>query len=175
MAASEMEKDYVHLLAGHILEKEDACIMVNQLATWEMKITEMGLAYSKEEALPLADAARAFSPDLLIFRLGENIKSPTDAGGQSRMETAIEDLVRHICKGETKIIFTTCFWKHDVVDEAIRAVAKRMDMPLIELGDLGEDDAYMAVGLFEHGGVAHHPGDLGMAAIAERIYKTMEK
>ena len=32
----------------------------------------------------------------------------------------------------------------------------------------------MAIGLFEHNGVAHHPGDLGMKEIAERVYSAMQ-
>ena len=136
MAASCEEKDYVHLLASRILEREDACIMVHQLAEWERACTEEG-------ALAL-------------------------------METAFSSLADYICPEGARVIFTTCFWRHGVVDEAIRAVAKKRGMPLVELGDLGDDARYMAVGLFEHSGVAMHPGDLGMAMIAERIYKALE-
>ena len=168
MAASAEEKDYVHLLASRILEREDACIMVHQLATWERECTEdSGLAYAK--------ASHDFMADTVIFRLGENIKSPTGEGALALMEKAFSTLADYICPEGARVIFTTCFWRHGVVDEAIRAVAKKRGISLVELGDLGDDDRYMAVGLFEHSGVAHHPGDLGMAMIAERIYKALEE
>ena len=44
---------------------------------------------------------------------------------------------------------------------------------LVELGDLGEDSTMRADGLFEHKGVAMHPGDRGMAAIAKRIFSVI--
>ena len=167
MAASCEEKDYVHLLASRILAREDACIMVHQLATWERECTEdTGLAYAK--------ASHDFHADTVIFRLGENIKSPTGEGALALMEKAFSTLADYICPEGARVIFTTCFWRHGVVDEAIRAVAKKRGISLVELGDLGDDDRYMAVGLFEHRGVAMHPGDLGMAMIAERIYKALE-
>ena len=167
MAASCEEKDYVHLLASRILEREDACIMVHQLATWERECTEdTGLAYAK--------ASHDFMADTVIFRIGENIKSPTGEGALALMEKAFSTLADYICPEGARVIFTTCFWRHGVVDEAIRAVAKKRGISLVELGDLGDDARYMAVGLFEHRGVAMHPGDLGMAMIAERIYKALE-
>ena len=165
MAASREENDYVHLLCGRILEKEDACIMVHQLALWERSCTQ-------KDALSFVKASRNFAPDLLICRLGENIPSPTEADGQQKMEDAFSSLIDYIRPKKT--VFTTCFWKHGIIDEAIRAVAKKKNAPLAELGDLGEDERFMAIGLFEHNGVAHHPGDLGMKEIAERIYFAMQ-
>ena len=167
MAASAEEKDYVHLLASRILEREDACIMVHQLALWERECTE-------ERALLYAQASHDFMADTVIFRIGENIKSQAGEGALALMEKAFSSLADYICPKGARAIYTTCFWKHGAVDEAIRAVAKKRGMPLVELGDLGDDARYMAVGLFEHSGVAMHPGDLGMAMIAERIYKALE-
>ena len=39
--------------------------------------------------------------------------------------------------------------------------------------DFAGDPAMKAIGLFAHAGVANHPGDGGMAAIANAILKTL--
>ena len=77
-------------------------------------------------------------------------------------------------KGGAKIIVTTGFWKHPG-DKQIRALTDEAGYDLVELGDLGEDDKMKAIGLFEHSGVANHPGDEGMKAIAERIAVALKK
>ena len=52
---------------------------------------------------------------------------------------------------------------------AIREAAGRLGVGYIPLGDLGERDEMSAKGLFEHSGVAGHPGDRGMKEISDRI------
>ena len=167
MAASSIEKDYVHLLAADILKKEDAYIMVHQLADWER-------TYTEDNALSLWEADRAFSPDLMIFRLGENMPALQTDAEQEALEASLFSVVKHLSLEKKKIVLTTSFWKKPRVDAAITNVANALGMPIVPLGDLGDDEKFMAVGLFEHVGVAHHPGDLGMQKIAERIFCAIE-
>lgn len=47
--------------------------------------------------------------------------------------------------------------------------AQRNGYSFVPLYDLGMNEKMTAMGLFEHAGVAGHPGDLGMQHIAERI------
>ena len=71
-------------------------------------------------------------------------------------------------------IVTTGFWKHpgdaDIID-----FCKENGYPCVELGDLGQDERMKAIGLFEHSGVANHPGDKGMEAIANRIFEVVKR
>ena len=57
----------------------------------------------------------------------------------------------------------------------IEELSREKGYPLVRLGDLGQDDKMKAVGLFEHKGVANHPGDLGMENIADRIFEELKK
>ena len=76
-------------------------------------------------------------------------------------------------QNKAKFVMTTGFWHHPG-DEVIEEYAKENNYPIAKLGDLGDDDTMMAKGLFEHSGVAMHPGDLGMKNIAERIFEKLK-
>ena len=165
MAASSAKKDYVHILASKLLEHEDVFIMVRQLSEWERGYADGSFNDSLTEE-------SNFEADEVIFNLGENVIPLKNEKEKLSFKNALIALLSKInYKG--KIYFVTCFWSSVSVDEVIRSVASELNMPVIELGDLGTDEKYMAIGLFEHSGVAHHPGDLGMSVIAERIYKEM--
>ena len=166
MAASSTDKDYVHILSSKLLEKEDVFIMVRQLSAWERGYVDGSFND------PLTEE-REFGADEIIFRLGENVIPLKTEEEKARFKNALLALLSQINPKVGKIYFTTCFWSSVSVDEVIRSVASELNMPVIELGDLGADEKYMAIGLFEHSGVAHHPGDLGMAEIEERIYNEM--
>jgi hypothetical protein len=75
---------------------------------------------------------------------------------------------------KAKIILSTGFWRHPG-DNVIVEYAKENNLPCVELGDLGEREEMRAIGLFEHSGVANHPGDLGMKNIAERVFNVIKE
>ena len=157
MAASSADKDYVHLLIKALGSR--AYVGVRQCAEWERSFDCPGILDS------FADCA-AFAADLVVFRLGENVRLDADPAVFS---AALEEFIGFIAPNGARTVFTTCFWRHDRVDGCVRALAARRGDPVAELGDLGEDDANKAIGLFGHSGVANHPGDRGMKLIAERI------
>lgn len=162
MAASAEENDYVHILERAVLQEyPDASFCICQVSSWESQYKEGSKVHS------LYSAAQAFEADVIIMRCVENC--PVADLDLVRFEEELYSLIYYLDqKKKAKIIITTGFW-HNPFDDVLREYARVHDCPCIELGDLGGNDAAKAVGLFEHTGVANHPGDLGMKYIAERI------
>ena len=169
MAASAKDRDYVHRLMAKIdTVREDAAYCICQVASWER-----GYKDGTEKMYPLFESARAFRADILVLRFIENC--PMDGFDGEMFQAELGKLRAYLNPaGTTKIVITTGFWHH-CGDEAIRQFAQARGIPLAELGDLGEKDEMKAIGLFEHEGVANHPGDLGMQKIAGRIYEKLEQ
>lgn len=167
MAASAAEKDYVHILERRIRGMfPDAEFLVGNFAEWERHFYE-------EDVMEQYRGAIDFKADVAVVRLSENV-SEQDAKAHDLAE-AYGKLLDAFDKGGTKFILSTGFWKSERVDDAIRLTAQRRGLPLVELGFLGEMDEMKAIGLFEHAGVANHPGDLGMRAIAEALWTPLSR
>lgn len=166
MAASAKERDYVHLLMGKIATAyPDAAFCIAQVAQWEQQ-------YANGSAvLPQYTLARDFGADVIIMRCIENCHNRTlDPMVLKREYSKLVDFLKS--NPAAKVILTTGFWKH-YGDGVIRAIGEERGYPVVELGDLGELDEMKAIGLFEHKGVANHPGDKGMQVIADRIWEVI--
>ncbi len=166
MAASAPENDYVHILENKILEvAPNAAFCICQVAEWE-RCYKTGF-----EKYPIYESAKNFNADIIVVRFIENCPGGDFEGDVFRRE--LEALINYLDpNGNAKIVVTTGFWRHPG-DSQLIEYAKDNSLPLVPLGDLGERDDMKAIGLFEHGGVANHPGDLGMKNIAERIAKEL--
>lgn len=168
MAASSLENDYVHIVMDKVLDKDgDASFCICQAAGWERTYKD------GKEAMEKYAAARDFDADVIIMRIIENCKV-AEYDPESFFKEYGE-FINYLNKtGKAKIILTTGFWKHPG-DKEIAATGEKYGYPVIELGDLGADPEMKAIGLYEHAGVANHPGDKGMENIALRIWAELEK
>ena len=162
MAASSEERDYVHILQREILKiAPNAAFCVCQVAAWEQQYK------TGSELLSRYESARDFGANVILLRFVENVPKAEYDGEVFLRE--LDRLAQYLNgTGKASLVITTGFWRHPG-DEDIVAYAKEKGIPCVSLGDLGEDDAMKAIGLFEHRGVANHPGDRGMQAIADRI------
>jgi hypothetical protein len=163
MAASAPEKDYVHILMRQIRTRDPGAeFCIAQMAGWEREY------WLGEAVLAQYQAAADFAADLIILRLVENV--PRDQLDEHPFAPAYAALLDFLDpQHRAQVILTTSFWPAGGRDEAIRQVAEQRGHMLVELGSLGVQDEMKAIGLFEHAGVAAHPGDAGMAAIARAI------
>ncbi|MBQ6885286.1 MAG: hypothetical protein IJN56_06075 [Clostridia bacterium] len=168
MAASAKEKDYVHVLKNHIQTlKPDATFCICQAYKWERDFANGKLAY------PIYEAARNFNADVIVVRFIENC--PRQDFNPEVFKREYVDFINYLNKsGNAKIILTTSFWEH-TADSVVEEISKEKGWPLVTINDLGELDEMKALGLFEHYGVANHPGDLGMKTIADRIFEEVKK
>lgn len=168
MAATAREKDYVHLTEKAVSDIDpDAVFCICQSADWELNFTEGSKVWD------FFEPARNFGADIIVMRLIENCK--IDKYEKSGFKKEYTGFVNYL-KGSTdaKIIITSGFWKHPG-DEALEEIASELGADFVYLGDLGELPEMRADGLFEHEGVAMHPGDGGMRVISERITEMIKK
>ena len=165
MAASAPEKDYVHQTVA-LLEEKGVRVdfAFANFSKWEVN-------YWDDTVLSECDSFLRFKPDVVVIRLGENIWSRPVRPKLEEIELypRYAKMAASFARDGAQVILTDLFWPHEQIDRAICRTADEVGYPLVHLGDLGESDENMAKGLFEHSGVAAHPGDLGMYRIAERI------
>ena len=161
MAASSKEKDYVHLVMKEIQKTDlDAAICIVQAAEWERRYADC--SYGIEWMQPAKD----FNADIIIMRLIENCD--WKSYDSDIFEKRYTELIDYLNNDNAKVILTTGFWNHPL-DKCILKIGEDFGYKIVYLGDLGEDESMKAIGMFEHSGVAAHPGDKGMEMIAERI------
>lgn len=163
MAASSQDKDYVHLIVAELDKKYgkvDYCIA--QGAMWEW-----GYRDSEKVLDEYYSAVRDFDADIVIIRIGENITAAKhlEVNCKPYFAKAVDYLVG---KNAKKVIITDMFW-YSVYNDCLKEVCLEKGHTFCHLTDLEEDERTMALGLFEHKGVAGHPGDFGMQCIADRI------
>lgn len=168
MAASCVEKDYAHLL----MQKTnaicpDSVFCICQVADWER---EYHLGASLHA--PYENASH-FNADIIVLRLIENC--PSNGFDPCLFKENLAKLQAFLNPtNKAKVIVTTGFWRHPG-DKALIEYAVENDLPCVELGDVGDREEMRAIGEYWHEGVAAHPGDLGMANIADRIFAELEK
>ena len=168
MAASKIENDYVHRLISMITSlRPDAEFVIIQAAQWEFK-------YRTADKNALFGSARGFHPDIIITLLSGNIPAA---------DFTREDFIRemgalhdYLSDGRPcRLIQGDAFFNNPEKCDAIRAYCDVRGADLVRVSDLSGSPENLAIGKFEHEGVAHHPGDVGMLRIAERFFEAVKK
>lgn len=165
MAASSIENDYVHLVDKMVNEKVKASLCITQVSSWAQHYTE------GDQLLERFKHAREFNADIIIVKFGAN--APFKTLDPVLFDKQFNALMEYLNPGSAKIILCSDFYHHPAND-VFKKWAEVRSIPYVSLEDLCDNKTMIAGDRFEHKGVAGHPGDRGMAAIADRIWAVLK-
>ncbi len=173
MAASAREKDYVRLLTSHIAKSAGAQpkTMVRNIADFERGYETFDIEKTLKEEL-------AFQADLVIIAIGENVAEPASDESRQKFAEAFARLLSALKHpGKPAIFVRSSFWQNPVKDGIMRRASEDAGVTYIDISRLGADKTNMASSerKIEHAGVAGHPGDKGMKAIADEIFGAIRR
>ncbi len=161
MAASEREKDYLHLVVKRCEEKfGSVSYCICNVGKWEQH-------FSDERVIEEFAKAKEFGADIVIARLGENV--PVEGISGEEFYQSYQAFLRYYTQGASRVIVTDLFWEHELLDGAIERLCADEGYEFVSIRDLGYDENNKAIGQFENVSVNLHPNDRGMAKIAQRI------
>ncbi len=168
MAASAMEKDFAHLVATGIERWTGRAV---ELRIHDTKGLEFG--YKTYDAQKDLGSDAEWRPDYVVLGAGENIKPFTNEVDAVTWRNDLVQAARLLKSSNehARIVYKTTFWCQPDKNREIFRAANEVGGAVANLGRRGNDLRYQARGLFKHGGVACHPGDLGMKMIAELVLR----
>jgi hypothetical protein len=163
MAASDSSKDYVHLLLARFnTGGRQVQIYRDNIAGFETGYQ----SYNMGTLRPYID----FCPDLVILRIGENVGSFDTVIFKLKVNELLDSITS---KGLKPLIVVGPFWDMPNINQALADVAAERGQPFLDIRNLSSDLSNSAYGLFADPGVASHPSDKGMAAIADVIWASI--
>lgn len=166
MAASAADKDYKSTLE-RFLQATHPTTKTRIFPT--ARIENDFLNYDFEQAQK--DFGEAFAQsDLIVIRLGENNKDGEIPGSQYKtiMQNYINMIKQH---PNARVVITSVFWEgFPNTNAVLKQLADENGYDWVSLIEIGQDSSNYAYGLFPNPGVAKHPNDKGMKAIADLIY-----
>ena len=167
MAASAAEKDFVHLVS-------------RGLGSPELKATNIADFERGLEAFDVQARLQAewdFKPTLVIVAIGENVAALKSDEDRARFQAAFAKLLEAAKKTGARLLVRSCFWADPAKDAILRDGCAAAGGIFVDLSALSKDESLYARSerAFEHAGVAAHPGDKGMKAIADAILAALKK
>ncbi len=172
MAASALEKDYVHLVSAGIagLAGKKPEIKLANIADFERNLATYDIAAKLK-------AEFDFKPTLVIVAIGENVPGLGNNEAKAQFKASLGKLLARAKESGAKptLIVRSCFWGDQAKDEILQQACAAAGGTYVDIGALGKDESNYARSerKFQHDGVAGHPGDKGMAAIADAILKAL--
>lgn len=169
MAASAIQKDYVHILCKELSQRYNINLRIKifSIANYERNF----VAYDEDYFAFLS----AYSPDMVILQIGENISSENLKKNTSLFINRCSDLMNSFSTSQK--IVTLPFWGDFYKNEVLTEVALNSKSCIVDLSHLGSglDKRCFAFTerKYKDKGVGKHPGDFGMLQIAKCIFSVI--
>ncbi|RLS46129.1 MAG: SGNH/GDSL hydrolase family protein [Planctomycetota bacterium] len=173
MAASSLEKDYVHVLTAQIAKAAGGMpeVKAKNIADFERNLDAFNVTEGLKDELE-------FQADLIIVAIGENSAALATDEAKLRFKTSFDKLLAELKRhGNPTLIVRSQFWADAAKDERMKQACLDAGGTFVDISKLGADEANFARSerKFEHAGVAGHPGDKGMQALADELWKAIQK
>ena len=173
MAASARDKDFVHLVTSSISRTAGMAprVMVRNIAAFERQYA----TYELDEKL---NEAFEFRADLVIVAIGENVSRLDSKKSKAQFADRFGKLLRRLkADKDPTIVVRSCFWANLAKDEILRQECLEAGGIFADISKLGKDESNYARSerKFTHKGVAAHPGDKGMQAIADAVLGAIKR
>ena len=171
MAASTEAKDYVHLVTRALSEKSGSSpeIMVRNISEFERAYAGYDVAGKMKEAFD-------FGADLVILAIGENVPALKSEEEKAQFKISVAKLLQGLKANKSPtILVRSCFWANQTKDDILRQACGDAGCIFVDIGSLGkvESNFGRSERSFKNSGVANHPGDKGMQAIADALLKAV--
>lgn len=163
MAASSIDKDYVHLIAKKIKEYDpNVSFGIAQVAAHERRF------FTEEPSLNYKPS-HDFNANIVIMFYGANVSKDYDTmeNPPKTFAQGYEDMRNYLSHdGKAAVFHSMGFYIRPNLDEEKKQVADKYGDPFIDISDIrSRDDSH---------GRFNHPSDEGMAAIADRFWEYIE-
>lgn len=173
MAASSEDKDYVHLVTSELARHTGARpeIMVRNIADFERNYATYDVDQNMKDLF-------AFDPDLVVPAIGENVPTLGSDTAKAQFKAGLTSVLRcAMARRHPLVVLRSCYWADAAKDQALQQACQEAGGLFVNAGLLGRDasNAASAERTFKHAGVAGHPGDKGMKALADAILMAVLK
>jgi len=173
MAATALEKDFVHVLTAAIAKQ-----VGKQPEMRAASLVDFERGYASYDAATKTQPFTDFKADLIILAIGENTPALANATAKTAYKENLVNLLKALKQGSNPVIFVrSCFWANKAKDDCLREAAAATGGVFVDISALGKDEANYARSeqKIKHAGVANHPGDRGMQAIADALFAALKK
>lgn len=170
MAASESDKDYVAQLSSNLSQATSCNTKAERV---NFSAFERNFWTETTEVARKYIVSSAANANLIIVQLSDNV-SDSDFTTYE-FEKHYAGFVKELAAASpvATVVCIGPWWSHPGKDEAITRSCRAITGTAVSISDLRTDPDNRATSSSKNPGVAAHPSDAGMAAIATRIIDTL--